>query len=672
MRGMSRRPYHRPAVRQRLPAGSPLAALGLAVTAVAAYVLTYALDTTSFLNDEYGTVTGGRVIARDPVELFTATGGVFARGPERLTSLALALPDALLGSTPAEMRGGHVVLALAYALVAVPAYALLRGLEVPRWPAAGLAVVAILGPWMVFGVTLLNVTLAAPLTVLFAWATWRAVVRPSVPAELLAVGAAALMTTARASHATFFAAAVLAAVATAWWTRPASTPLARFPLHLARRSPVIVVVTLLGGLALLVFGSSALAGRDYADAARLDFPADAVWSALGWTTASLTIACGFLPMIVGGAWALRQVVRPADVRAGAFAVIALTTFLAFVYLMGASGAQEQERYAAPLLALPVVAFGAALFRREAWPAGTVVVGVLCGLAVQLDDAAPGGEPLGHFFSPALLFFANELGVVAVVLAVAAAVAVVVVPRLRAAAVVALVVFGVLSGVYTLDRYEPATAPGDLGALAWADEAVDGETAMFWNYRWEANAGERDVRTRQALYFNGSLCCSEAPPDLESLLSGRGEIDRGTEPEPEFAVGHSGYRPVVLAALETGRPEVGGLRMRVERFVDGPAAAAVVVNAGADGAVEDEATVGVLRRACLDVELYNREDAPGPVGFLTRPSTGAVRGESGRLRPDQVLWTRVRVNTTIERTSGEVPLFIGEIRYVGCDDPPTTR
>ena len=654
--------------------------LGLAVAGVTAYLLTYAFATTSFLNDEYGTVTGGRVIARDLAELFTATGGVFARGPERLTSLVLALPNWLLSGTPAEMKAGHALLALSYALVALPAYALLRGLDVPRWPAAGLAVVAILGPWAVFGVTLLNVTLAASLTIMFAWLTWRAVVRPSVGAELLAVGAAALMTTARASHATFFAAAVLAAVATAWWTRPEGV---RFGVHLVRRTPVIAAVTVVGALALLVFGSSALAGRDYADAARLDFPVDQVWSALGWTTAVLTIAGGFLPVIVGGAWALRQAVRPADVRAGAFAVIALATFFAYVYLMGASGAQEQERYAAPLLALPVVALGAALFRRgEAWLIGTLVTGLLCFRAIATRGVDPGAEPLSHFFTPALLFFANVIETrlpvaVATVLVVGAAAAVVVVRRLRPLAVAALVALGAVAGVYTLEKYEPATAPGDLDGLAWADDAVDGEPSLFWNYRWAANAAERDFRTRQALYFNGSLCCAEAPPDLVRYLDrSDGRIPRsGSEPDPRFLVGHSGYRPIAWAARESSRPEVGGLKMRVVEFVDEPVAAGIVVGAGEDGAVDEEATVGFVGgrgRTCLDLELYNREDAPGPIGFETRPGTGAVRGERGRLRPDQARWTRLRVNTTIHRTGGEVPLYIGEIRYVGCGDPPTRR
>ena len=135
-----------------------------AVAGVVAYVLTYALDTTAFLNDEYGNVMGGRLMARDPLGSLTATSGtVFGRGPERLASIVLGLPSAVFSSGADQLRAGHVLLATAYALVALPTYALLRGLDVPRWPAVGLAVAAILGPWMVFGTTLLNNTLAPPL-----------------------------------------------------------------------------------------------------------------------------------------------------------------------------------------------------------------------------------------------------------------------------------------------------------------------------------------------------------------------------------------------------------------------------------------------------------------------------------------------------------------------------
>jgi hypothetical protein len=671
-------------VRQRLPAGSPLVVLGLAVIGVVAYVLTYALDTTSFLNDEFGTVIGGRVVARDPIELLTADTGVFARGPERLTALVLALPDVVFGSGPAEMRAGHVVLTVAWALAALPAYALLRGLDVPRWPSAGLAVATILGPWIVFGATMLNVTLAAPLTILFVWLTWRAVVRPTVAAELLAVGAAAVMTTARASHATFFAAAVLAAVATAWWTRPDSLPLIRFPLHLARRTPVIAAVTVVGAVAVLLLGTDTLAGRDYAQAARIDLPLDEIWRALGWTTAVLTIATGFLPVLLGGAWALRQAVRPADVRAGAFAVLALGTFFAYVYLMGASGAQEQERYPAVLAALPVVAMGAALFRREAWALGTALVGLLAARAIATRAIEENAEPLNYFFSPAQLFFSKvvlgrlrvalpgdeEMVTIALVLVVAVAVFVAVLSARRAVvwgAVVAVLGLGLVAGVYTLRKYEPATSPGDLSAVAFLDEAGGGDETVFWNWQGPANAADRDVRTRSTVYHNSSACCGEWRPDPTSFLRPGGRLDR--DPQPRFVGGFDGYRPVVFAATEVARPVAFGQQMRVERFVTDPPLAAAVVrgDVALDGAVFERGSIEALpalRGKCLDAQVTNRADAAGALGFV-------VGDERGRLEPGDARWVRVDGSGPIVRTGGgDAPLVLGEIRFVGCEDPVT--
>ncbi len=674
-------------------------ALGAAVAGVTAYVLTYALDTTSFLNDEYGNVIGGRLMAREPLESLTATSGtVFGRGPERLASIVLAVPDAVLSGAASELRASHVLLALAYALVAVPAYALLRGLDVPRWPAVGLAVAAILGPWMVFGATLLNVTLAAPLTVAFAWTAWRAVVRPSLGAEALAVGVAALMTTARASHAVFFAAAVLAAVATAWWTRPEGEPLARVPLHLVRRTPLIVAVTVVGALALLVFGTGTLAGRDYEAAARLSLPWEQLWAALGWTTAVLAIATGFVPLMVGGAWAARQAVRPADLRSGAFAVIALTIFFAYVYLMGASGAQEQERYAAPLAALPIVALGAALFRRgEATVIGTAIVGLLVARAIATRAVDAGGEALNHFFSPAELFFSkvvvgrlttilpagDHTATVAALLAVAAAMLACLAPKYErawhrnikvpgtgrgaGAVVVALVVLGVVSGVYTLRKYEPATSPGDLDAMAWLDRVTGGEDALLWNYQWAGNAADRDYRTRLTLHFNSSPCCGEWRPHPGGLLRPDGSVTRaGTDPVPRFVAGPTGFRPIVFAAELVAKPEAYGQRMRVDRFVDeAPRAAARIEGAAEDGAVDRSArfvALPALGDRCLDVQLYVRPDAPGPVGF-------ALGGERGRLKADEVRWVRVRGAAEVRRTAGEAPLYVEETRYVACDAPP---
>ena len=308
---------------------------------VSAYVLTFALDATAWLNDEYGTVIAGRQMARDPGEIVSATAAGLARGPERLTSVLLALPDALFSGAPAGLRASHVLLVVVYTSVAVPAYALLRGLDVPRWPAAALAAAAIAGPWMVFGTTLLNITVAAPLTIAFVWAAWRAVVRPTLPAEALAVGLAALMTTARVSHAAFYAAAVAAALAAAWWSRTPGAPLSRFPAAVLRRNPLIVGVALAGAAVGAVVGPRALAGGSYDRAVELTFTLALgdVWQALGWYTAVLALGTGFVALPLGGAWALRQLVRPSDVRTGVFAVLAVVIFLVAVWIAGAAEAQ---------------------------------------------------------------------------------------------------------------------------------------------------------------------------------------------------------------------------------------------------------------------------------------------------------------------------------------------
>ncbi|HEV3002210.1 MAG TPA: hypothetical protein VGW75_15820 [Solirubrobacteraceae bacterium] len=669
------------AARRRLAGHAPLLALGLAVAGAAAYVLTYALETTSFLNDEFANVVSARAMVADPAEIFAASGGGLFRGPERLTSVLLALPAALTGSAPDELRASRTLLALAYALVAVPAYALLRGLEVPRWPSAALAAAAVTGPWMVFGATMLNVTLAAPLTVAFVWAGWRAVVRPSLATEAAAVAVAALMVTARVSHAAFFLGPVLAAVAAAWWTRPPGEPLRRLPARAARRNPLILGVALVGAIAVAAIGPGDLAGEAYENAANIALPLDRLWPSLAWTTAVLAIATGFLAVPLGGAWALRQIARPASVEAGAFALIAVATFLLYVYVSGTAGAEQQERYPAPLAALPVVAAGAALFRREAWALGTAAVGALAARAIATQAIEEHAEPLSYFFSPAQLFVSKvvlgrltvalpgddqmvtiaAVGMVALAVAVAAGAAW---RPVAAGAVAALLAVGAVSGVYTLRKYEPATAPGDLDAVAWVDRATGGEDAVFWNYQWGVNAADRNTRTTATVHFNASVCCGEWRPDYRDFLGehGRLERERGV---PPFVAGHAGYRPLVFAATPYARPTGFGAPMRVERFVDErPRAAAVVRGAADDGAVETWARIVALNDAltdhCLDVELLNPDAQAVPVGY-------ALAGDRGRLRPGEQRWLRARGGDRVMRTGrGDALLYIGEIHYVGCD------
>ena len=198
---------------------------------------------------------------------------------------------------------------------------------------------------------------------------------------------------------------MLAAVVGAWHARPPGEPLSRLPARLARRTPLVgVVVPALGLAALVIIGPTRLAGDAYQGAAELRFPADQLWGALGWTTSVLTIATGLIAVPIGGAWVLRQVVRPSDVRAAAFAVIALTVFVLHVYVIGNAGAQQQERYPAPLAALAIVALGAALYRRDAArlavvAGSTAVVGLLAARAVAARGLRDSADPLELLLQP---------------------------------------------------------------------------------------------------------------------------------------------------------------------------------------------------------------------------------------------------------------------------------
>lgn len=227
----------------------------------------------------------------------------------------------------------------------------------------------------------------------------------------------------------------------------------------------------------------------------------------------------------------------------------------------------------------------------------------------------------------------------------------------------MTLFGLAAGAYTLRKYEPATAPGDLDAAAWLDRAGGGDETVFWNYQWSANAADRDVRTRQTVYHNASACCGEWRADPRSFVRPDGSLDRN--PPPRFVGGFDGYRPVAFAATEIARPVAFGAQMRVERFVGRPRAAAIIRGAGEDGAVERSASIvalPALRGRCLDVQLTNRAEAPEPVGF-------ALAGSRGRITPGADSWVRVDGDAVVRRTDGgDAPLVLAEMRFVGCDDP----
>ncbi|MBA2516989.1 MAG: hypothetical protein H0V22_06685, partial [Solirubrobacterales bacterium] len=362
----------------------------------------------------------------------------------------------------------------------------------------------VLVPWMVFSTVLLTEVLGYPVFLWAILACQRALVKASPGADAVA------------------AAAILAATA----TRPQFLVLA----------PVLVVAAVghVAGRALAAPGArsrSRAVGFELAHAAR------AHWLGFGLTAAGLltvplvqrilgtygglleealvppgavalavdqlaviAVGCGLVPLVVGSAWALATLIRPASAEAHAFAMLAIVTvaglcLVAASFDLNSGGGILFDRYAFYAAPVMLVAMGAGLADgRRTTPALPVGAGVAA-LVVMSYDFVPYALP--WFVSPASVFHvvlegrAGQIGswlgvaklnadVLLVSVAILAAVVVVVCGHRRSppAAVVIglpLAVFLLAQTVYVFRHLGIETQPALHRGQDWVDGAVDDAT-----------------------------------------------------------------------------------------------------------------------------------------------------------------------------------------------------
>ncbi len=696
---------------------APLLLLALAVVLLSAYVLRYALDTNKFTSvDELLVVDGGRAFAADPLHWLLSTSDFFQRGPERLAQWAIALSTAAFGSTPGELRGAHVLLTTVYFAAAFPLYALARGIGLAKWPAAAVAALGVVGPWVLYSTTLLNVTVAVPANMALAWGAWYAATHPSLRNDALVILLAVVNTLARTGHAPFAAVAVLAALYAVWLSRPAGEPIAaslrRYPMRFVRAHPLLAGVSALGILVLAILGPARIVGTAYAPQGRFTLPPlSGIEFFLGHWTAQLAIATGFVPFIVGTAWLLRELVRPHDRATGTFAAVAVGMFAIWIYLTANHGTQIEERYVAVLGGLVPVAFGAAVFRRESPVLGTVLVAILAGRAVVtkgFSGLAPSGDPFAYFIAPGRLFYERivigrlnvtlpggdaHVPTIAMVLAGAAALAVAAMtcrwgarrlaivrrrPNAVAAAVVApFAALALFSGWYVLDRYEPATQPErSLYGMAWIERAAGGEPATIWAHDVGIEAGGRRYLAQLASFFNANTCCGFWLADLPALVGADGKVPQRTFARGRHLVRFTGYHPLLFGSTTVAKSSyIGMYELRVERFEGPPAAAIRLEGPNPEGWLDPGVdAVGRILPAgrreagrCLTIDASAPQDARAPARWRAAAGGRATRGTipPGETRPISVRLDG-RTPATIRHARGAQTAFLlGEGRVADC-------
>jgi hypothetical protein len=488
-----------PRLRRALMAAPIVLVVALSTILVAKYALSIHI----VQPDEVLSLWGSRYLdVHFPAGLWD-WGHITDRGLERMTPIVLWVAYKIGGGATGGLVAQRIADPLLYSLAAVPAYALARGIGLRRGLAILAGILAVATPWAVFGTSWLNTAAAYGTTTFAVWAMWRAVTRPSVGADVLAVIAVLLAGTARVGNLALGVALPIAVLLDAARVRQPGRGVEwrRIPARIWRRHPLLVVIGLIA-IAYAITGGTHRIGGAYA----LDFnqPRHVLPARLRFVSTQLAWGTGIVPMIVGGAWLIRQVVRPTDARAGAFAVLAITSWLALVYVSSLAG--PEERYIAPVTPLLMVAFVAALARREVGWLAVAALAVVLGRAMSISGLQPDQGPFTFFAAPAGQWFhrvvlgrasllpgfgGSHLFTKVFLVATLVALAVVLVPRRRprfalpvaAAAAVAVGGYGAAAAVYSMHQFSTQAGYPAIkwSQQAWVDERTGGRPVAILDY-----------------------------------------------------------------------------------------------------------------------------------------------------------------------------------------------
>ena len=420
--------------------------------------------------------------------------------------------------------------------------------------------------------------------------------------------------------------------------------------------------------------------------------------------AELSMGTGYLPMIIGLPWILTQLVRPATAATGAFAVIAVASFAVFVGLAAQAGATTEERYVAVLGLLPVIAFGAAIWRREVSLVGTALTALVVGRAVVTQGIYPSDDPFSYFIAPARQFFSNVVlgrlivalhvgeqraAVVAMVAIGALAIALAVAlrgrirgltgPRVAALASVATAVLclaGTVAGVYGMRKFSTlAGAPGfRWQELSFVDERVGSARVLAYN---SAAPTDRDrvFEFELARFYNRRIGDGFDP--RQHLDPATGRI---TLPSVPYLLRFDGFVPYVLNAQPIGGGSAfyGPTGLQLARFRGRPAVLAVATGTP-DGilAPRQELRIAALaadrRRDCAAITVTGATAGPRTLRYRLVWRGGSRSGSipAGGVRRLRAPFAGGRAVTLRGTGTGRTPdgravsLYVGAIDVRGC-------
>jgi hypothetical protein len=291
---------------------------------------------------------------------------------------------------PAAFAAAHALNAALMGSAAVPAFLLARRLVPPAW-ALAVAVLAVLLPWAALSAFLLSEVVGYPAFLWVVLAFQRCLVSPSLRNDVLALAACAVAVLARTQFALLAAALPVAVVAHEVGRRRS--------LREGLREAVRGHRTLVAACAALAFAAAAAAaagslGRAFGSYAVTvegnPLPAG-VWEAAAVHLDVLAVAIGVVPLLLGGAWALASVVRPAGREAHALAVLSvllvsgLALETASYDLRFGLGDPVRDRYLFYVVPLLLVAAAAALRERRPLTVPLAALTVLFAVTVRAHD-----------------------------------------------------------------------------------------------------------------------------------------------------------------------------------------------------------------------------------------------------------------------------------------------
>jgi hypothetical protein len=277
---------------------------------------------------------------------------VFLAVPFRSDSVRQSLHDA------------HVLNAFLMTSALVPAYLLARRVTETRWAPLIVATLSVTLPWIALASFLLTEVVAYPIFLWVIVLCQQALARPSARNDALALAGLVLAVLARTQFVVFAGALALAIAGNALTAPGRGDRFAK--LRTAARAHVVLLggyaVAALIALVLVVAGHSPLGSYSQTAEGHI-LPANILQSAAAHL-AVLALASGILPLLIGGAWLVSNLLHASTPERHAFAWLS-TTIIVVLTLEVASfnirfgGGIVRERYLFYLVPLLLVALFAA-------------------------------------------------------------------------------------------------------------------------------------------------------------------------------------------------------------------------------------------------------------------------------------------------------------------------